>query len=43
MDCDKEKELAGKYKVEGFPTIKFFGMPPRHLSFFFITLEPRVE
>jgi len=30
VDCDKEKELAGKYKVEGFPTIKFFGTPGQH-------------
>ena len=25
VDCDTEKELAGKYGVKGFPTIKIFG------------------
>ena len=25
VDCDQNKDLAGKYQVQGFPTIKFFG------------------
>ncbi|KAF0774950.1 hypothetical protein AaE_001350, partial [Aphanomyces astaci] len=25
VDCDQHKELAGKYGVNGFPTIKVFG------------------
>lgn len=25
VDCDKEKELCGKYGIKGFPTLKWFG------------------
>jgi hypothetical protein len=25
INCDNEKQLAYKYKIEGFPTIKIFG------------------
>ena len=25
VNCEEERELAGKYKIEGFPTVIFFG------------------
>lgn len=25
VDCDEHKDMAGKFKVQGFPTIKVFG------------------
>ena len=32
VDADKEKELAGKYGIQGFPTIKFFGITKTNIQ-----------
>jgi protein disulfide-isomerase A6 len=32
VDADKEKELAGKYGIQGFPTVKFFGITKTNIQ-----------
>ena len=32
VDADKEKELAAKYGIQGFPTVKFFGITKTNIQ-----------